>query len=395
MKKISILSLHMGYGGIEKSAAAVANILCEKYDVEIVCSYKLYDKPTFPLNKKIKVKYLINSDLPSRLQDYKKLLFKFHFVRLNRALNRDYFSKKKTKQLFKDTTQGLSMYKRRIETMKKYIKDCDSDIIISTREIFNDLVGNYAKKDTLKIGWEHNHHHNNSKYAFKVVKSARKLDYFVLVSKELRDYYAERLKRYKCECVYIPNVIDKIPRYSSKLNVNRFISVGRLSEEKGYIDLLKIINKVKDKYPDWHLDIIGDGSEKENLRKYIKNNKLSSYVTLHGFRDKDYINDMLSKSSIYLMTSHTESFGIVLIEAMSYGVPCIAFDSAEGAREIIRNGYNGYLISDRDYDQYISKIEKLVEDVDTRKKLGMRSKEDVKKYSVDIVKNDWFKLMKK
>ena len=395
MKKISILSLHMGYGGIEKSAAAVANILCEKYDVEIVCSYKLYDKPTFPLNKKVKVKYLINSDLPSRLQDYKKLLFKFHFIRLNRALNRDYFSKKKTKQLFKDTTQGLSMYKRRIETMKKYIKECDSDIIISTREIFNDLVGNYAKKDTLKIGWEHNHHHNNSNYAFKVVKSARKLDYFVLVSKELRDYYAKRLQRYKCKCVYIPNVIDKIPRYSSKLNENRFISVGRLSEEKGYIDLLKIINKVKDKYPDWHLDIIGDGSEKENLRKYIKNNKLNSYVTLHGFIDKDYIDEMLNKSSIYLMTSHTESFGIVLIEAMSHGVPCIAFDSAEGAREIIRNGYNGYLISDRDYDQYINKIEKLIEDIDTRKKLGMRSKEDVKKYSVDIVKNDWFKLMKK
>ena len=80
---------------------------------------------------------------------------------------------------------------------------------------------------------------------------------------------------------------------------------------------------------------------------------------------------------------------------MSHGVPCIAFDSAEGAREIIRNGYNGYLISDRDYDQYINKIEKLIEDIDTRKKLGMRSKEDVKKYSVDIVKNDWFKLMKK
>ena len=70
MKKVSILTLHMGYGGIEKSAAAIANVLCEKYDVEIVCSYKLYEKPTFPLNKKVKVKYLIDSDLPSRLQEY-------------------------------------------------------------------------------------------------------------------------------------------------------------------------------------------------------------------------------------------------------------------------------------------------------------------------------------
>ena len=395
MKKVSILSLHMGYGGIEKSAAAVANILCEKYDVEIVCSYKLYDKPTFPLNRKVKVKYLIDSDLPIKLQEYKKLLIKFKFGRLFKSLNRDYFSKKKGKQFIKDTTSGLSMYKRRIDTMKDYIKNCDSDVLISTREIFNELVGNYAKEGVLKIGWEHNHHHNDSNYAFKVVKSARKLDYFVLVSKELRDYYSKRLEKYKCECVYIPNVIDKIPRYPSKLTEKRFISVGRLSQEKGYLDLLKIINRIKDNYSDWHLDIIGDGTEKDNLKKYIKSNKLSSYVTLHGFRDKDYINEMLSESSIYLMTSYTESFGIVLIEAMSYGVPCIAFDSAEGAREIIRNGYNGYLIKDRNFDQYISKIDKLVEDVELRKKLGSRSREDVKKFTVDVVKNDWFKLMKK
>ncbi|MBQ6477489.1 MAG: glycosyltransferase [Bacilli bacterium] len=395
MKKVSILTLHMGYGGIEKSAAAIANVLCEKYEVEIVCSYKLYEKPTFPLNKKVKVKYLIDSDLPSRLQEYKNLLKKFHFIRLNKALNKEYFSKKKSKQFIKDATQGLSMYRRRIETMKQYIKNSDADILISTRDIFNNLVGNYAKDGVVKIGWEHNHHHNNSKYAFKVVQSARKLDYFVLVSKELRDYYDNRLKRYKCKCVYIPNVIDKIPRYTSKLTNKKFISVGRLSEEKGYLDLLKIINKLKNDLPDWHLDIIGDGTEKDNLRRYIKINKLDDYVTLHGFRDKDYINDRLRESSIYLMTSYTESFGIVLIEAMSYGVPCIAFDSAEGAREIIRNGYNGYLVKDRDEDEYIRKCNKLVEDTELRKKLGTRAREDVKKYSIDVVKDEWFNLLKR
>ena len=59
MKKVAILSLHLGYGGIEKSIAALANILCEKYQVEIICIYKLYEQPAFDIDKRVKIKYLI------------------------------------------------------------------------------------------------------------------------------------------------------------------------------------------------------------------------------------------------------------------------------------------------------------------------------------------------
>jgi N-acetylglucosaminyldiphosphoundecaprenol N-acetyl-beta-D-mannosaminyltransferase len=58
MKKISILSLHLGYGGIEKSIVSLANVLCEKYDVEIATVYKIYEKPVFDLDKRVKVHYL-------------------------------------------------------------------------------------------------------------------------------------------------------------------------------------------------------------------------------------------------------------------------------------------------------------------------------------------------
>ena len=66
MKKISILSLHLGYGGIEKSIIALANLLCEKYTVEIACTYCLYDKPAFVLDKRIKVKYLTKDIAPNK-----------------------------------------------------------------------------------------------------------------------------------------------------------------------------------------------------------------------------------------------------------------------------------------------------------------------------------------
>ena len=81
-----------------------------------------------------------------------------------------------------------------------------------------------------------------------------------------------------------------------------------------------MMKKLVRKHPTWHLDIIGDGPEKDYLTDYIAENNLQKNVTLHGFRSKDYIDKMLHKSSLFIMTSHTESFGIVLLEAMSHGV---------------------------------------------------------------------------
>ena len=397
MKKVVILSLHLGYGGVEKSVAALANMLVPKYDVEIVCSYKLYDKPRFPINSKVKIRYLIDTDLPIKLQEYNVLLKGFKFKKLFRRLNKDYFKKKQTKQFFKDGFNGFTMFQKRKSTMINYIKNSDADIIISSRDIFDEWLGYYGSKDIVKIGWEHNHFHNNYKYAKKIVHSCSKLDYLVLVSKELYEYYSKEMRKYRsrCKCVNIPNVIDKIPLNSSHLTQKRLISVGRLSHEKGFLDLLKIFNKIHDHYPDWRLDIIGDGVEKIKLKDYVQDNDLENSVTLHGFRDKDYINELLHDSSLYLMTSYTESFGIVLIEAMSHGVPCIAYDSAEGAREIITSGYNGYLIKNRNSVEYIRKCEQLMDDLDKRKKIGKAGRESVKKYTVDVVKKDWYKLLEK
>ena len=110
---------------------------------------------------------------------------------------------------------------------------------------------------------------------------------------------------------------------------------------------------------------------------------------------EDYIDDLLHDSSIYLLTSFTESFGIVLIEAMSHGVPCIAFDSAEGARELIQSGKNGYLIKNRSYSAFLKKIDDLIIDKDVRKRIGEVSREGVKQYTCEVVSKQWIDLIEK
>ena len=375
MKKVSILALHLGYGGIEKCIVTLANTLCEKYEVEIATCYKLYEQSAFSIDKRVKVKYL-NKDLKP---NHDKL--------------RNAFKSKNIFKIIKESCFAIKVLYNRKKTMVSYISNCNSDVIISTRDIFNYWLCGYAKDNVLKIGWEHNHFHDNYRYAKKVSRSARGLDYLVLVSSELQKFYAKELINSNCMCIYIPNSIESLPAETSSLENKKLISVGRLSPEKGYLDLLKLYRRIVVDYPDWTLDIVGDGVEREKLESFIHKNNLEDKVTLHGFQSKEVIDKMLDSSSIYIMTSFTESFGIVLIEAMSHGVPCIAYDSAEGARELINSGANGYLIKNRNIEVMTMKIEDLIKNKNERIKIGKQARKSVKKYTSDIVLEEWITLI--
>ena len=342
MKKIIILALHLGYGGVERSIVTLANMLAEKkeYEVEIASIYQLYDKPVFPLNERVKVTFLLPKNLTPNREEWKDSL-----------------------------------------------KKC--------RDFLYLLLGLYGSPSTIKIGWEHNHHHNNMKYATDVVCSAKDLNYFVLVSKDLYRFYKRKMAPYRCKCVYIPNTLDNIPKRKSSLTAKRIISVGRLSPEKGFLDLLKIYQMIEKQYPDWTLEIIGDGTEKKTLQAFIKKTHLEDKVTLAGFQDSDYIAKEMQKSSLYIMTSYTESFGIVLLEAMSHGLPCLAFDSAEGDREIITSGRDGYLIRHRNFDAMVKKAEDLIQDEKRRKELGQKGREKMKEFSKEKVILKWIALIEK
>lgn len=379
-KKIAILSLHLGYGGVEKAIVSLANSLAKlnKYEIEIVSIYKLYEKPVFDIDEKIKVTYLLPSELSPNRKEWKEALNNLKLIRLG-----------------KESLKGLKILYARRKKMVEYIKNSDANVIISTRIFLNELLSEYGKDNILKIGWEHNHYHDDMRYATDVIRSAKNLDYFVLVSKGLQKFYHKKMRTFKCKCIYIPNVIENVPKTKSPLTGEHIISVGRLSPEKGYLDLLKIYLDLKKKKCKWHLDIVGDGSERSRLEKFIKENNLENDVTLHGFKNSKEIEKLMQKSSIYVMTSYTESFGIVLLEAMSNGLPCLAFDSAEGAKEVITSGRDGYLIKHRNFKAMEKKILDLTKDIDMRKELGKNGRRKVKGYISDNICESWEKIIER
>ena len=371
MKRVTILALHLGYGGIERAITDLANSLVNDYIVEIVSTYKVYDKPVNRLDRKVKVIYL--TDLKPNDKEFKKYLKRFRLI-----------------SAFKEGLKSIKILKLKKELMINYIKECKSEVIISTRDIHNEWLGLYGSNDSLKIGWEHNHHHGNEKYAKKIIESVSNLDYFVTVSKDLTAFYKDKVKP---KCVYIPNLVEKSTVHSD-LNGKNLISVGRLSNEKGFLDLIDVFSLVHMKYPDWKLHIVGDGDDKEKIIHKINKHNLSDSVVLHGFLDKEKLNKLLIQSSVYVMTSFTESFGIVLLEAFSYGIPCVAFDSAEGACELISNNWDGYLIKDRNYDEMAKRICHLIDKYPRRYIMGQNGLKKANQYSLEEVRNKWIKIIK-
>ena len=371
MKKVTILALHLGYGGIERAITDLANSLVENYSVEIVSTYKVYDEPVNRLDRRIKVNYL--TDLKPNKKEFKMALKKFRLI-----------------SAFKEGIKSVKILKLKKELMIEFIKNCQSDVIISTRDIHNEWLGKYARDGVLKIGWEHNHHHGNERYAKKIIESCKNLDYFVLVSKDLANYYKTRVNP---KCVYIPNLVSKVD-ITSDLKSPNLVSVGRLSKEKGFIDLIDVFALVHMTYPDWKLNLIGDGEEKDKIVSKIHKYGLEDSIIMHGFLEKEKVGKILSNSSIYLMTSFTESFGIVLLEAFSYGVPCVAFDSAEGANEIISNNWDGYLIKNRDIDEMAKRVCHLIGNYSRRFIMGQNAIKKANKYSLEEVREKWIKIIK-
>lgn len=367
------LALHLGYGGAEKAIIAEANMLSERYEVEIACAYKLYEKPMFHLNENVKVRYLSEKLKPNKTE-------------LRKAIQDNNIM-----AILREGIMSVRVLWYRKTAIKKAIKHSDADVIVSTRYIFHRILGKHKKSGVITIAQEHNHHNNDEVYIQKMVDSVQKIDYFMPVSKELTEFYTKRMPQTKC--LFIPHCLDYIPEQVSTLTEPMLISVGRLAPEKGYLDLIEVFAEVSKEYPNWKLHIVGDGDERSRIQKAIAKYQLTEHIEMHGYQSKEYINKLLAKSSIYLMTSFSESFGIVLIEAQSFGIPCVAFDSARGALEIICDQENGYLVSNRDKEQMKKMIIKLIEDVNLRKALGKKGRENSLQYSAENVKNMWYEFI--
>jgi glycosyltransferase involved in cell wall biosynthesis len=190
--------------------------------------------------------------------------------------------------------------------------------------------------------------------------------------------------------IVIPNPLWFTTEEFSTLESKKVIAVGRHTYEKGFDRMLQIWRKVVVKYPDWILEIYGKSNESIDLRELAKSLDISNNIVFHEAVqeiDKKYL-----EASFFLMTSRFEGFGMVLIEAMASGLPCIAYDCPCGPRAIISQKEDGILIENGNESDYVKAIETLIENVTLRKEMGEKAKLSSEKYNIDKIMQSWDQL---
>lgn len=174
----------------------------------------------------------------------------------------------------------------------------------------------------------------------------------------------------------------------STLNNRCIVFVGRLSHEKGVMRLLRIWKKISDRVCDYTLRIYGEGYAKEEMQEYIKQNAIKR-VEFMGF-----CSDL---SSIYLnadlccMTSDTEGFGMVLIESMYYGVPCISFDCPISPKEIIADA--GITVPCFDEEEYANKVISYLNNNELKLNLQNKSIKRASQFFIENIAERWMSLL--
>lgn len=192
--------------------------------------------------------------------------------------------------------------------------------------------------------------------------------------------------------VIIPNFIATKCNNKLDYTTKTVLHVGRLSWEKNQKLLLEAWTKVHSRFPDWELVICGDGPERQRLLDIAQQHALTESVIFKG--NVEDIDVEYGRSSIFVLTSLFESFGLAVGEAMMHGLPIVTTASGGGIEDLVKDGFNGFIVSDNNGDNIADKIVKLIESIELRREMGYKSKIAIQDFTIDEIMHRWLDLFK-
>lgn len=375
MRIVYVIESLVLMGGSEKILTEKANYLSEhfNYDITIITCTQPNEQPNaFPLSKLVKQ---INLNIPYYRQ--------YHYgypkrVWIKHKINTEF--KEKLTKVFQNLSPEiiicLAGFRADIISSIK----CKAKKIVECHEARYYVMSDFDKRKSLL-----SHIYTNVYQRWHYFKTIEKNADIVVSLTEGDKNLWKKAKRVEV----IPNFSTMHVSHYSDLKKKRIIAVGRLSPEKGYERLINVWEIVSPKHPDWSLDIFGDGRLRDELNNLILEKKLKNICIRKATPNisQEYVN-----SSICVMTSHLEGFGLVLLEALMHGLPCVAFDCPFGPGSIIEDHKNGFLIKDGDIVQYAERLGLLMSDISLRESFSSYAIEHVKKFSVNTVMHQWIRL---
>ncbi|MCP8967870.1 glycosyltransferase family 4 protein [Ectobacillus ponti] len=382
--KITFLVYNIfGMGGTVRTVSNTANYFASRnYEVEIISVRRTSAKPMFELDGRITIKTIFDAR--------RGKLFGKHTPLYQKIIKRILM---KLPSVFIDKAEDLYHMFNLFVDLKiiAALRQVKEGVFITTIPSFNILATKYVSPQVIKIGQEHKYFAGHGpSLRKKIRKHYRKLDALTCLTDSEIESYSEVLKGSKVALYKVENA-TAVPKETAKLNQKTVIAAGRYVPEKGFDLLISAFSKVLEKHPDWKLKIFGGGREEKALRDQIMETKTFNNIYLMP-KTSDVLKEM-ENASVYALSSREESFGMVIIEAMSVGLPCVSFACA-GPKEIIRHQEDGLLIEEGNVEALADGLVRLMESEELRKEYGKRAKKNVLSYTFDVVGGKWEHILK-
>jgi len=360
-------------GGMERVISIKANYFADVlgYEIFIILTDEKEKRPYYELSSKI---HIINLDI-----NFNELWNQPFYRKTIIYLQKQYIYKRRLRnclyQIKPDFT--ISMLRREINFITS-IHDGSFKIgeIHFSRDHFRDFKDGREKTIFKKIV--------STIWTKQLLRNIKKLDAFITLTQKDKDKWPELNN-----ITVIQNPLPFFPEQVSTCDSFQAIAVGRYDYIKGIDLLIETWNLVSKKYPDWSLQVYGDGNLDNYQKRVVQLGLEKTCFLQHAVKN---IVDKYCESSIFVLSSRNEGFGMVIIEAMACGVPVVSFDCPFGPREIITDGKDGFLVENGNIVELANNICNLIENDILRKEMGRQARINVERFKMENIANQWKEL---
>jgi glycosyltransferase involved in cell wall biosynthesis len=368
-----------GLGGTIRATFTTAAALAERHDVEIVSVLRTGKEPMLPLNPAVRLRPL--TDL--RVKPRRRAATAGGARAGVRPAVEEWALTQHSRLMHPEERRYRSFSLLTDANLLRFLLSTRDGVLIGTRPALNLAIARFAPASVVRVVQDHM---NLGRYPAGLRDAMARwypnLDAVTALTEQTAEDYRELL-RGETRVEAIPNGVPGRGGQPAELDAKVVVSAGRMTLQKGFDRLLPVWASVSERHPDWELRLYGEGRRERELGQQIQRLGLDGRARLMGYTSR--LADELAAASIYVMSSRYEGFPMVLLEAMSAGLPVVSYDCPTGPAEIVSQGVDGYVVPDGDDDALATAISELIEDPAKRKAFGAAAVEKAARYEPDVV----------